>query len=228
MKKFRTAIFAVLACVLMLSLVACGGPDPAKIKGEQVDAEQWVKAFDFSDVTNVTVRSYEYYENGDYLEKNNILTKYTADKTSTRRDAEGKTENGPAKGTFERYTALEDGDRYFYDYDEESKTWSRRKSEYDYSDRWTIDEEEMSILRETYMDGFEKYNYDAEAKGYVFTEIDNMGGTVTKLVKIVNGKVVYTEHSISNKAEGLEYLEYKFFYDFDKTSVTLPTVAENS
>lgn len=224
MRKFRAVIFAVLACVLMFSLVACGdGVDPEKIKGEQVNAEQWAKAFDFDDVTNVTVKAYDYYKNSnDQVTKKNTVDMYDGHKTGSDFTVTSIYENGSSNARFRRIEAEENGERYRYEYDEYNGTWSRYNAKNScivYG--MTVSESYGNGLKKSYAESYGEFSYDTEKKGYVRYE-EKEDGYSSTLVKISYGKVVYVEETGS----GARYKSFftAYFYNFGKTKVTLPTV----
>lgn len=227
MKKFRAVLFVVLACLFAFSLVACSASDPAKIKGERVNAEQWVKAFDFSDVTNVTVKAYDYYKNSyDQVTQKSTVDMYDGHKTGSDLTVTSIYENGSRNERFRRVEAEEDGERYRYEYDEDNGTWSRYNTKgscivYGV----TVSEGYVDGFKESYAESYGEFSYDTKKKGYVRHE-EKEDGYSTTLIKISDGKLVYVEETGSGAR--YESIFTAYFYDFDKTSVTLPTVADNS
>lgn len=227
MRKKNLLIGLVTACVTVvmgLSLTACGndGDSPANVKGEQVTAEQWEKAFDFSGIENVTLKVVEVSREGDEQMEKTTIQKYDGDKMHIHETAVGTDETGTEKETEELFKAKENGKIFYYEYDEDGKTWFRYADEYSDADEWGL---ASDYDFSTYAKNFEKFTYDKEKKGYTCTEERN-GNTSTLLFKIDGGKLVYAE---MNNTEGKHsYSSSIEFYDAGKTSVTLPEASDGS
>ena len=220
MKKrhFWAAItIMVLAIVMAVSFVACNGDkNPANMKGEEVTAEQWVKAFDYSDVKNATINQVTTgTEDGNEFTIT-AVTEYDGDKIHTKRTEEYiDEEDGLQKEVDESYVAKEGDKVYRYSYDEEEKTWSREELSYNF---------DLSIGNfDQLSNNFSKFTYDKDKNGYV----GNLEG-YNVLIKIIGGKFVYAEQTITNSDDGTTAKITLTISGVGSTSVTLPTVAEDA
>ena len=223
MKKrqfFAAITVMMLALVMVFSFVACNGgndDDPANIKGEEVTAEQWVKAFDFSDVTNVTTTSVTSGKDDGVDFKSTSLMEYDGDKMHYKRTYEYTDEDGEKQeNVYEYYMLKEDNKVYEYEYDEYEKQWNRDEIQYD--GNWNIGSFPFA-------NDFAKFTYDKSKKGYVAT-YDYDGESVAVLIKIKDGKFVYAEQS--GKEDGEPMTVTVTISKINSTSITLPTIEENS
>ncbi|MDE6472535.1 MAG: hypothetical protein K2L52_05860 [Clostridia bacterium] len=217
MKKrhFLAAITVmVLAIVMVVSFVACDGnndKDPANMKGEQVTAEQWAKAFDFSDATNVTYKDVMSGSEDGMAFTVTTIREYDGDKMHSKRTMEYTDESGDAQTEVdEYYRAKEGGKIYQYEYDEDTKTWSREEITFDVE--WGIGN------FDTFINDFDKFTYDNDKNGYVATYDES-----PLLIKIIGGKFAYAETEMK---EGQETVKDTItIFGIGTTSVTLPPVA---
>ncbi|MDE6474539.1 MAG: hypothetical protein K2L70_05520 [Clostridia bacterium] len=220
MKKrhFWAAItIMVLAIVMAVSFVACNGDkNPANMKGEEVTAEQWVKAFDYSDVKNATINQVTTGTEDGIEFTITEVTEYDGDKIHTKKTTEYiDEEDGLQKEVDESYVAKEGDKVYRYSYDEEEKTWSREELSYNV---------DLSIGNfDQLSDNFSKFTYDKDKNGYV----GNLEG-YNVLIKIIGGKFVYAEQTITNSDDGMTTKFTLTISGVGSTSISLPPVAEDN
>ncbi len=232
MKKVRGLLVALLALVLALGLMACGGddkggkdgaPDPTKVKGEKVTAEQWAAAFDMSEVTNVTVKAGMKVTQDGNRRGMETVAKFDGDKTQLSITSEN---NGQTE-TMNAYVSQEGNVTYGYAFDPQEQVWKRSPIE---DNEYTLQAilGEMGDLEE----GYTRVTYDEDKKAYVYSETEEgfdennqpITYTMNTTIKIADGKLAVAEVS---ESDGKSVWEMYFqMYNYGTTSVTLPQATD--
>ncbi len=236
MKKVRILLIAVFACLLAFCLSACGGdkkdtggatvPDPEKVKGEKVTAEQWAAAFDMRQVRSVTAKTVQKRTHGEREDSLTTSVKFDGDKTymSAVETYDGQSE------TEEMYFGRENDTVYAYTFDAQTQTWRRAVSESGYWNDFSA-----AALAEEFLEAvgeFGDFTYDPEVGAYVYQESyadeDENGAPVTSTttaqVKITDGKLAVLQMKESDGKNAYDRMLQ--FYNYGTTTVTLPQVSD--
>lgn len=223
MKKISKILAICLAFVLVFALAACSNgaaPDPDSVKGEKVNAEAFAKAFDFSDVTNATLKRAESVKHGDEEYSSDAVIMMDGDKYyQTATITSGKNEDGtPKTETHEGYLAKEGDTYYEYEKDEEDGKW------YKVASKMTEGVNASEYLKKysaTLIAAYAVLEYNEEKKAYVYsagTDFTLPGVDSMEMeVKIVDGKVAVL------KVVSGESTIIMQCYNIGSTSVSLPS-----
>ncbi len=232
MKKYSKIVALGLSCAMAFSLAACGGddkpqgtPDLDNVKSEQVTEAQWKSAFDFSQVTNVTLKNIERMTVAGVTTDEFSITKFDGDKVYEEAQWYDSEEVGgaPVKVVEKAYYSIGETESFEYSYDDETKTWSKEAT------TWYPQISSYTRSLEAIADAYTSFSYDASKNGYVATEIPNFPSDDfdTFTVKIVGGKLSVAQMDMTVEDGGITMTVSMIFqiYDLGKTSVTLPAVS---
>ena len=232
MKKYSKIVALGLSCAMALSLAACGGddapkgtPDPDSIKSDKVTQAQWEAAFDFSQVTNVSLKNIERVTIGGVATEDYGIVKFDGNKVYEETQWYNSEEEGgkPVKVVEKAYYSIGETESFEYSYDDETKTWSKEAT------TWYPQISSYTRSLEAIADAYNSFTYDASKNGYVATEIPNFPNDDfdTFIVKIVGGKLSVAQMDMSVNEGGIISSASMIFqiYDYGATSVTLPTVS---
>ena len=230
-KKIISLLLASAIATTAIGLTACGDDgdgDNNALKSDKVStAEQWVAAFDFSEVDNVTMfmdgwenRAETLWFDGDKFKlddgKRLYIIQYKDD---------------------EPYNDVQ-ATQYYYSYDQATDKWSvERDAIYDRDDvpSWfkyfnkmtEYYDEDTETYKGKVSDRYSEFTYSDKEYAYVaeYDEIDDITD-IRITVKIKNGKVAEGTMTGTFEDEGgpiTTKLTIKL-YDFGKTKITLPDV----
>lgn len=232
MKKYSKIVALGLSCAMAFSLAACGGddkpqgtPDLDNVKSEQVTEAQWKSAFDFSQVTNVTLKNIERMTVAGVTTDEFSITKFDGDKVYEEAQWYDSEEVGgaPVKVVEKAYYSIGETESFEYSYDDDTKTWSKEAT------TWYPQISSFTSSLEAIANAYNSFTYDASKNGYVATEIPNFVSDEfdTFTVKIVGGKLSVAQMDMSVNEGGIISSASMIFqiYDYGTTSVTLPTVS---
>lgn len=231
MKKYSKIVALGLSCAMALSLAACGDdapkgtPDPDSIKSDKVTQAQWEAAFDFSQVTNVSLKNIERVTVGGVATEDYGIVKFDGNKVYEEAQWYEPEEEGgkPVKVVEKAYYSIGETESFEYSYDDETKTWSKEAT------TWYPQISSYTRSLEAIADAYTSFSYDASKNGYVATEIPNFPSDEfdTFTVKIVGGKLSVAQMDMSIDEGGIISSMSMIFqiYDYGATSVTLPNVS---
>ena len=232
MKKYSKIVALGLSCAMAFSLAACGGddkpqgtPDLDNVKSEQVTEAQWKSAFDFSQVTNVTLKNIERMTVAGVTTDEFSITKFDGDKVYEEAQWYDSEEVGgaPVKVVEKAYYSIGETESFEYSYDDDTKTWSKEAT------TWYPQISSYTSSLEAIANAYNSFTYDASKNGYVATEIPNFVSDEfdTFTVKIVGGKLSVAQMDMSVNEGGIISSASMIFqiYDYGATSVTLPTIS---
>lgn len=228
MKKTAKILALCLTFVLAFALVACGGNEPdADMKSEKIaDAQAWTAAFDYSEAKSYTIKAESTTKQGKENVASAVTVKYDNDKMYVSATIPSVDNDGNiVTEKQEMYYQQAEGKYYIYNYDKETKKWTKTETD-DFGDEYgdMIGEFASEYAGES---GFEKMKYDDKEKGYVaVTEIESM--KTTAIFKFSGGKLVIMKvvSEITRNDETTKMEIVAKIYDVGKTSVTLPEATE--
>ncbi len=122
---------------MAFSLAACGGddkpqgaPDLDNVKSEQVTEAQWKSAFDFSQVTNVTLKNIERMTVAGVTTDEFSITKFDGDKVYEEAQWYDSEEVGgaPVKVVEKAYYSIGETESCVYSYYDDNKKWSKEST----------------------------------------------------------------------------------------------------
>ena len=216
---------AFFACCVRRRRKPQGTPDLDNVKSEQVTEAQWKSAFDFSQVTNVTLKNIERMTVAGVTTDEFSITKFDGDKVYEEAQWYDSEEVGgaPVKVVEKAYYSIGETESFEYSYDDDTKTWSKEAT------TWYPQISSFTSSLEAIANAYNSFTYDASKNGYVATEIPNFVSDEfdTFTVKIVGGKLSVAQMDMSVNEGGIISSASMIFqiYDLGKTSVTLPAVS---
>lgn len=228
MKKYSKIVALGLSCAMALSLAACGDDAPKgtpnldNIKSDKVTQAQWEAAFDFSQVTNVSLKNIERVTVGGVATEDYNIVKFDGNKVCEEAHwYEPEVEGGkPVEVVEKAYYSIGETESFEYSYDDETKTWSKEAT------TWYPQISSYTRSLEAIADAYTSFSYDASKNGYVATEIPNFPSDDfdTFTVKIVGGKLSVAQMDMSLDEDSTASMIFQI-YDYGATSVTLPAVS---
>lgn len=224
MKTIKKAICIAAVLTVMLALVACGdiGLSALLVRGEQVEAESdWVKAFDYKGVTNVTVvQTYSSVDDDDDdSEKGRCIYEFDGYKVHvlyehTVRDGD----DDPVTETEEAYWFLDTEDKYrYYMFDSDAGEWKSVSFNGDFPSAHDL----ISSLLSSYKSSRSSFEYSEYHKGYVKKSSDGEEDKDITIIKIKDGRVVVVQKSARD--EDGKSSSYLWIHATDDTSVNIPS-----
>ena len=237
MKRIQKAALICATAALAVSFAACGNdkgmvtgdgaPNPNTVRSEQVTAEGWAAAFDFSGMTNASFKMTTTSKEGSATESKTEIMKIDGSKVYTERT---RTQSGVSK-TYKYYYSYESGVNYEYTYNESSRTWSREEDGNTPYNYMNYIPNEITYLASP--SAYAMLTYDSKQSAYVYsTGSGNVDSSITVAaqrsvsVKIKNGKVavIQTTQTDGTASETAVYQ----LYAVGSTTVTLPRLGGSS
>ncbi|MCX4313066.1 MAG: hypothetical protein OSJ83_04275 [Clostridia bacterium] len=230
-KKLLTVMLAVVLTLgCFAGLLACNGDgdnaalDPEKVASEKVaDAEAWAKAFDYSEMTNGTIKVTMKSSNENRTREtvSDVLIdsdKIYQDGTRTTKYAG---EDAPETVVYKGYI-VKDGDScYTCDYYEDRDKFIKREFEPDYFD-FTVEDfvkSHIDGIRFNSFENFSDFTYNDD-KGAYIASVEMHGDTYGVEIKIINGKARYIKIAYNGEDES-EFMSL-YICDIGETVITLP------
>ncbi len=236
MGRIKRIIGAMLVGAVMASFVGCGGgglfANAYLVRGEEVTADEWREAFDFSDVDNFSVYMTDESEDEDGAFQTETTYEFAdgnvyVQAKAVARDEDGEEETEELEAYYIRSTEY-NGLCYVYAYDSESGEWECY-TEIN-GDSYNILNRLVKSWTSEFGDSYDEMEYSGYYKGYVYKKDDDEDDDIIDksetVVKIADGRFIamHKDELYENKKKETKETsrESLCIFDIGSTSITLP------